>query len=148
MSDSTTHLKVHAPPIELEREPLVQNQRSIGWLSDQIAGVAEGKTPTWWWCAFIPSVLMLGMLGFLILYLMSTGVGVWGVAHPVMEGNWFDDGFRGTMGELLAAIEENREPSNAAASALPGLALCFAAVESARTGRPMIPGQVRALPSG
>jgi predicted dehydrogenase len=70
-----------------------------------------------------------------------------GVAHPVMEGNWFDDGFRGTMGELLSAIEENREPSNTAASALPGLALCFAAVESARSGRPMIPGQVRILPS-
>jgi hypothetical protein len=64
-----------------------------------------------------------------------------------MEGNWFDDGFRGTMGELLSAIEENREPSNTAASALPGLALCFAAVASARCGRPMIPGQVRALPS-
>ena len=33
-------------PKELEREPLVLNQRSLGWLSDQIAGVAEGKTPT------------------------------------------------------------------------------------------------------
>jgi hypothetical protein len=51
------------------------------------------------------------------------------------------------MGELLSAIEENREPSNTAASALPGLALCFAGVESARSGRPMIPGQVRILPS-
>ncbi len=68
-----------------------------------------------------------------------------GVARPVMEGTWFDDAFRGTMGELLLAIEEDREPSNSAASALPGLALCFAAVASARTSQPMIPGKVRAM---
>jgi len=40
---------VKAPPRELEREPMVRNQRSIGWISDAIAGVAEGKTPRWWW---------------------------------------------------------------------------------------------------
>ena len=108
MSEVITQVKIHAPPVELERVPLVQNQRSIGWLSDQIAGVAEGKTPTWWWCAFIPSVLMLGMLGYLILYLMSTGVGVWGVAHPVMWGWgivnfvwWIGIGHAGT---LISAI--------------------------------------------
>ena len=26
--------------------------RSIGWISDRIAGVAEGKTPLWWWMRF------------------------------------------------------------------------------------------------
>ena len=71
-----------------------------------------------------------------------------GIAHPVMEGSWFDDGFRGTMGELLSAIEDDREPTNSAASALPGLALCFAAVASARSGQSMVPGQVRALAVG
>ncbi len=108
MSDSINQLKIHAPPIELEREPLVQNQRSIGWLSDQIAGVAEGKTPVWWWCAFVPSLFLLAMLGYLILYLMSTGVGVWGVAHPVMWGWgivnfvwWIGIGHAGT---LISAI--------------------------------------------
>ncbi len=39
-----------APP-ELERAPLVENQRSLGWISDHIAGVVEGKTPAWWWYA-------------------------------------------------------------------------------------------------
>ena len=34
-------------PAELERQPLVLNQRPFGWLSDHIAGVAEGKTPRW-----------------------------------------------------------------------------------------------------
>lgn len=68
-----------------------------------------------------------------------------GVARPVLTGKWFNDGFRGTMGELLCAIEENREPSNSARENLRGLAICFAAVRSANTGRAQIPGQVRRL---
>ena len=34
-----------------------------------------------------------------------------GVARPELEGTWFNEGFAGTMGELLCAIEEGREPS-------------------------------------
>ncbi len=71
-----------APPRELEREPLVQNQRSFGWISDKIAGIAEGRTPTWWWIAMAISVTgMLTMFG-MIAYLISTGVGVWGLHQP------------------------------------------------------------------
>ena len=137
MSEPLTQLKVHAPPIELEREPLVQNQRSIGWLSDQIAGVAEGKTPTWWWCAFIPSVLMLGMLGYLILYLMSTGVGVWGVAHPVMWGWgivnfvwWIGIGHAGTLiSAILFLLRQKwRTSVNRAAEAMTIFAVMCAGV--------------------
>ena len=36
---------------------------------------------------------------------LHTGVGV---ARPVLKGTWFNDGFAGTMGELLCAIEEGR----------------------------------------
>lgn len=60
-----------------------------------------------------------------------------------LEGSWFNDGFHGTMGELLCAIEENREPSNSAANNLASLALCFAAVKSADTGLPQVPGTVQ-----
>ena len=35
-------------PPELERIPLVAHRRSLGWLSDTIAGIVEGKTPMWW----------------------------------------------------------------------------------------------------
>ncbi|HEV8607371.1 MAG TPA: Gfo/Idh/MocA family oxidoreductase [Tepidisphaeraceae bacterium] len=68
-----------------------------------------------------------------------------GYATPKLKGNWFPDGFHGTMAELLCAIEENREPSNSAENNLNSLALCFAAVESAETGKPQIPGKVRKL---
>jgi predicted dehydrogenase len=70
-----------------------------------------------------------------------------GWAKPKLEGKWFNDGFRGAMGELLCAIEEDREPSNSARQNLASLALCFAAVKSAETGEAQIPGRVRRLPS-
>ena len=79
-------LVVQAPPVELEREPLVANQRGIGWLSDTIAGVAEGTTPRWWKICFAISLTMMTVCFLCILYLMSTGVGVWGLNHPVMWG--------------------------------------------------------------
>lgn len=58
-----------------------------------------------------------------------------GAARAELSGAWFPDGFRGTMGELLCAIEENREPENGAAANLNSLAVCFAAMKSADEGR-------------
>ncbi|MFC4870957.1 Gfo/Idh/MocA family protein [Negadavirga shengliensis] len=52
-----------------------------------------------------------------------------------LEGSWFENGFQGTMGELLCAIEENREPGNGAESNLKSLQLCYAALKSADTGK-------------
>ncbi|QDS98688.1 Gfo/Idh/MocA family protein [Adhaeretor mobilis] len=69
-----------------------------------------------------------------------------GTFSPVLEGMWFPDGFHGTMGELLCAIEQKREPSNSARNNLHSLALCFAAIESAQRGVPVVPGTVRKLP--
>ena len=46
------------------------------------------------------------------------------------------------MGELLCAIEEDRQPSNSAAHNLKSLELCFAAVASADKGEPVKPGDV------
>ena len=57
---------------------------------------------------FIPSVLALGLLGFMLSYQISTGVGVWGNMHPVMWGWdivnfvwWIGIGHAGT---LISAI--------------------------------------------
>jgi molybdopterin-containing oxidoreductase family membrane subunit len=101
-------VKLHAPPPELARAPLVAKQRSPGWISDAIAGIAEGKTPRWWWYAFIPSVTLFTLLWVMIFYLMSSGVGVWGLGQPVMWGWaiinfvwWIGIGHAGT---LISAI--------------------------------------------
>jgi predicted dehydrogenase len=69
-----------------------------------------------------------------------------GVFEPPLVGCWFSDGFHGTMGELLCAIEEKREPTINARDNLRSLALCLAAVASAETGQPMVPGSVRRMP--
>lgn len=71
-----------------------------------------------------------------------------GAASPTLEGAWFPDGFHGTMGELLCAIEENREPANSARENLNSLALCFATIAAANDGEAKIPGQVRRLSEG
>ena len=57
-----------------------------------------------------------------------------GIAMPELAGSWFREGFIGTMGELLCAIEDGREPRNSARGNLRSLALAFAAVESAARG--------------
>jgi len=108
MAEAVTDMKVYTPPPELEREPLVTNNRSLGWISDQVAAIVEGKTPRWWWIAFIPSVMGMMLLGAMLVYQVSTGVGVWGNNHPVMWGWdiinfvwWIGIGHAGT---LISAI--------------------------------------------
>jgi Ni/Fe-hydrogenase subunit HybB-like protein len=108
MEGSAATVKVMAPPVELERLPLVANQRSTAWISNQVAGIIEGKTPLWWWIAFVPSVIAFLMLFAMIVYQVSTGVGVWGNSHPVMWGWdiinfvwWIGIGHAGT---LISAI--------------------------------------------
>jgi len=101
-------LRVQGPPIELEREPLVNNTRGPGWISDRIASVIEGPTPRWWKISFGISVVFLTLCFSMILWLMSTGVGIWGNQHPVMWGWaiinfvwWIGIGHAGT---LISAI--------------------------------------------
>lgn len=108
MEGSASTVRIMAPPAELERLPLVANQRSTAWISDQVAGIMEGKTPTWWWIAFVPSLLAFLVLFAMIIYQVSTGVGVWGNSHPVMWGWdiinfvwWIGIGHAGT---LISAI--------------------------------------------
>lgn len=71
-----------------------------------------------------------------------------GESRPELQGTWFPDGFAGSMGELLCAIEENREPENSASNNLRSLALCFAALESARSGKAEIPGKIQQAGEG
>jgi predicted dehydrogenase len=55
-----------------------------------------------------------------------------------LDGTWFPDGFAGTMGELLSAIAEDRQPYNAARHNLLSLQMTLAACRSAdEDGRPV-----------
>ncbi len=68
-----------------------------------------------------------------------------GVATAQLEGEWFNDGFRGTMGELLCAIDEDRDPFNSARNNLKTLETVFAIIKSADTGQSVKPGDHRQL---
>ena len=58
-----------------------------------------------------------------------------GKSSPKLKGSWFNDGFHGTMGELLSSIEENRTPLNNAEDNLLSLKLTFAALESSKLNK-------------
>lgn len=60
-----------------------------------------------------------------------------GAAQPNLTGKWFNDGFAGTMGALLCAIESGQEPINSARGNLAALRLCQAAIQSARSRAPV-----------
>ena len=79
-------VKIAPPPSELERPALVENNHSIGWISDTVAGVIEDKTPGWWKLAISLSLIVSLGLPIGLFYLISTGVGVWGLNHPVAWG--------------------------------------------------------------
>ena len=92
----------------LAREPLVTNGRSMSWISNKICGIVENRQPALWWYLFIPSVLLMGVLGYCLAYLVTTGVGVWGNNHPVGWG-WAITNFVfwigiGHAGTLISAI--------------------------------------------
>ena len=48
---------------------------------------------------------------------------------PTLTGQWFPDGFRGAMGDLLCAIEDDRPPLCAARENLASLQLCWKVID-------------------
>lgn len=78
-------------------------------VTDEICRVNEDpKPPAAWYITLAISLALFGMLGAMVLYLLATGVGVWGNNHPVMWGFpivnfvfWVGIGHAGT---LISAI--------------------------------------------
>ena len=110
MSHSTvpSSIKVSPPPVELERAPLVENNRSLGWISDTVANIIEQKTPLWWKVLFAVSSTTAILVPVGLIYLVTTGVGVWGLNNPVAWG-WAIVNFVwwvgiGHAGTLISAI--------------------------------------------
>ena len=96
-------------PDELQRPQLVLGNKTIGDVTNLVAGISEGKTPLWWLIAVtITGLGAAACLGGMIGYLFTTGVGVWGLNHPVMWA-WDITNFVfwvgiGHAGTLISAI--------------------------------------------
>ncbi|MGB3117639.1 MAG: NrfD/PsrC family molybdoenzyme membrane anchor subunit [Verrucomicrobiales bacterium] len=111
MSQTVTNAEHNVHPSDQEgiaREPLVLNNRSMSWITNRICGIVENRQPLIWWILFVPSVLLAGVLGFTLVSLVSTGVGIWGNNKPVAWGwaivnfvFWIGIGHAGT---LISAI--------------------------------------------
>lgn len=56
---------------------------------------------------------------------------------PQLEGKWFPHAFMGPMGELMRAIEEDREPENSVRDNLLTLQMVFASYRSMSENRPV-----------
>jgi molybdopterin-containing oxidoreductase family membrane subunit len=148
------------PPAELEREPLVLNQRSPGWISDKIAGLAEQGMPRWWWPAFLVSVGGMLMMFGMIAYLISTGVGVWGLQQPAAWAwditnfvFWIGIGHAGTLiSAILCLLRQRwRTSINRAAEAMTLFAVAcagiFPIVHTGRVWYALMPGYLIPFPN-
>ena len=78
MSDQTTTSVSLTVPPEMARVPLVGNNRSLAWISDNVSRIVEERTPIWWWVTFLITspIALIGL--FCIGWQISNGVGMWG----------------------------------------------------------------------
>lgn len=144
-SGTKSPVEIIPPPRELEREPLVANNRSLGWISDQVCKVIEDKTPGWWWPTMIVSLGLTGIMMGCIAYLILTGVGVWGLNQPVAWAwditnfvFWIGIGHAGTLiSAILYLLRQKwRTSINRAAEAMTIFAvMCAGIFPVIHTGR-------------
>ena len=97
------------------RTPLVANERSLHWISDNICKISEEPTPRWWWYFFVPSVVLMTACFTCFLYLILTGVGVWGENTPVAWAwditnfvFWIGIGHAGTLISAILFLTRQR----------------------------------------
>lgn len=90
------------------RPPLVLGDRTFGEVTEIICGYVENKPSKLWWPTFLLSATLATMGGVMILYLLITGVGVWGLNNQV-DWAWDITNFVfwigiGHAGTLISAI--------------------------------------------
>jgi len=91
------------------RAPLVLGPTDYASVTERVCRIVEMPTPPRaWYVAFGIAASLTGILGLMILYLISTGVGVWGLNKPISWGFditnfvfWVGIGHAGT---LISAI--------------------------------------------
>src|SRR6478735_4510724 len=122
-------------PVVIPRRTLVEHGRDFKWITDKICGIVEAPTPTWWWWCFGVAAIIATFTVSGLIYLVSTGVGVWGHANPVNWGwditnfvFWVGIGHAGTLiSAVLCLLRQKwRTSINRAAEAMTIFAVCCA----------------------
>ena len=117
-------------------------------VTDTVTSISLRKTPFAWYVAFAFSLSLLGLLGICVIYLFTTGVGVWGNNQPV---NWAFDivnfvfwvgiGHAGTLiSAILFLLRQNwRTSINRFAEAMTIFAvMCAGLFPAIHVGRPWL----------
>jgi molybdopterin-containing oxidoreductase family membrane subunit len=90
------------------RAPLVTGKRSFHDITNIVCGYVENKPGGWWWFLLFVASQIAGLGTLMILYLLVTGVGVWGLNNQV-DWAWDITNFVfwigiGHAGTLISAI--------------------------------------------
>ena len=124
-------------PANMPRRPIIENNRDYAWITNKVCGIVERKAPMWWWFAFLLAGMIASFTGMGLIYLVSTGVGVWGLNSPVMWGwaivnfvFWIGIGHAGTLiSAILCLLRQKwRTSINRAAEAMTIFAVCCAGI--------------------
>lgn len=121
----------------MPRPPMVENNRSMHWITSLLAGIPERRAPRWWWGAIAVTGSFATFGVFCIIYLLWTGVGVWGNNIPVAWAwgitnfvFWIGIGHAGTLisAILFLCRQKWRTAINRSAEAMTLFAVMCAAI--------------------
>jgi molybdopterin-containing oxidoreductase family membrane subunit len=140
-------LAIKDPAVQLEiNPPLVLGNRDYRGITEDVCGIVEGRVHRNWYLGLAASLAVAGMMAAMIVYLVATGVGVWGNNSPVGWA-WDITNFVwwigiGHAGTLISAIlflfrQKWRTSINRAAEAMTLFAVaCAGLYPLLHTGRP------------
>jgi molybdopterin-containing oxidoreductase family membrane subunit len=126
--------------------PLVLGETSYHAITEQVAGITENKTPRRWYYAVSVTGFVTLILGAMLTYLVSTGIGAWGNNRPVYWAwditnfvFWIGIGHAGTLISAILFLfrQKWRTSINRAAEAMTLFAVACAGIFPLfHTGRP------------
>src|SRR5690625_61160 len=98
---------LHCDPVD-GRAPLVLGDDSYSVITEKIAAPMETDAPAIWYVLLTIGLLLLGVLGVSVVYLIYMGIGIWGLNNPISWG-WAIVNFVwwvgiGHAGTLISAI--------------------------------------------
>ncbi len=124
-------------PATLKDQELVTNNRDFSWVTNKICKIVESNTPNWWWVCMTVALATASFTLMGLIWLVSTGVGVWGLANPINWGwaivnfvFWIGIGHAGTLiSAILCLLKQGwRTSINRAAEAMTIFAVVCAGI--------------------
>ena len=130
------------------RGRLINGDKTLGQISEEIIAPIHAKTPLWWYGAVLIGLTMFGIGGYSIFITLTKGIGTWGVNNSVGWGWaiinfvwWIGIGHAGTAFSIFLLIlrQKWRTAINRAAEAMTVVAVfCASLFPLMHMGRPWL----------